>query len=104
MKLAAATSCHSVSYPLCRVNTPIGTVNFACESSSTSASANSDQYAARLKIVVAASPGATRGSAIVQSVRRRDAPSRRAASKSAGGSASKKFLITHAVNGTWIEA
>src|SRR5262245_16947193 len=99
MKLAAATNCHSVSYALCRLNTPTGTVKRDCESSNTSASANSDQYAARLKIVVAASPGPITGSAIDQSVRRREAPSRRAASKSAGGTASKKFFSTQTVKG-----
>ena len=103
MMLAAATSCHSVSYALCRLKTPTGMVNRDCESMSTKASANSDQNAARLNTVVAARPGATSGSAMERRVRRRVAPSMRAASKSAAGTPSKKFFSTQTVNGTWIE-
>ena len=74
----------------------------SCESSRTSASENSDQYAARLKIAVAPRPGAASGSTIVHSVRARDAPSRRAASKIDRGTAAKKFSSTQMVKGTCI--
>ena len=44
------------------------------------------------------------GSTIVQKVRARVAPSRRAASKIDVGTASKKFFSTQTVNGTCIAA
>src|SRR5262249_34933935 len=104
MKLAAASSCQSVSYALWKLNRPSGIVNRSWESSSTSARQNSDQYAARLKTAAAPSPGATTGSTIVHNVCARDAPSSRAASNSEAGTASKKFFRTQTVNGTCIAA
>src|SRR6185436_14365476 len=100
MKLAAATSCHSVSYPLWKLKRPTGIVKCPWESRSTRASANSAQYQARLKVAVAPRPGPRRGRATRQRTRGRDAPSRRAASSSDVGSASKKFLSTTIVNGS----
>jgi hypothetical protein len=78
----------------------MGIVNRDCVSSRTSESANSDQYAARLKVAVAARPGAMRGRATRRRVSPRDAPSRRAASSTDGGSASKNVFKTMIVNGT----